>query len=137
MVFSPGSVGQVSLSAIDASGVGDDQALRRQVRELRVRRRGVHLRLAELGQRAVDLGEQLEAAQGATLAQAAGALDLLGCGHPGGPLGFRERPPAGGHAVRMPRMLIWAGVRGLAGMASVRLIWPNWPGLRDVQATFT
>src|ERR1035437_10252637 len=41
--------------------VGDDQALRRQVCELRPERWSVHLVLAELCERAVDLGEQLEA----------------------------------------------------------------------------
>src|ERR1019366_3714512 len=29
--------------------------------------------------------------------------------------------------VRMPRVIICDGLRGLAGMASARLIWPNWP----------
>ena len=29
--------------------------------------------------------------------------------------------------VRMPRVVICDGLRGLAGMARARLIWPNWP----------
>src|ERR1035441_5826171 len=97
MVFAPGSVGQASLSATSPR-VGDGEAGRRQVGELRMLRRRVHLGLAELDQRAVDLGEQQEAAEGAALAQTAGALRLLGRDHPGGPLDFLERAPAGGDA---------------------------------------
>ena len=83
-----------------ATRVGDDQARRRQGRELRTGRRGVHLGLAEPDEGAVDLGEQQEAAQGATLAQTAVAFGLLGGGHPGGPLRFLEGPPAGGYPAK-------------------------------------
>ena len=127
MVFVAGVGRAGQLERDHASRVGDDQVLRRQGGELRLRRRCVHLVLAELGQGAVDLGEQQEAAEGAVLAQTAVALGLLGRGHPGGPLGLLERPPAGRHLLRMVRTVICAGVRGLAGMASARLIWPNWP----------
>ena len=128
MVFWPGLLGQVSFSAMTPSVLVMTRFWRRQVGELRMRRRRVHLLLAELGEGAVDLGEQQEAAQGATLAQTAVALGLLGGGHPGGPLGSVERPPAGGHAAEIgARRSICAAVRGLAGMASARLIWPNWP----------
>src|ERR1039458_3545904 len=82
-----------------APGVGDAEARGRQVGELRMLRRRVHLGLAELDQRAVDLGEEQEAAEGAALAETAVALRLLGCGHPGGPLHFLERAPAGGDAL--------------------------------------
>ena len=97
MVLSAGSPGQVELEGDDAAGVGDEQILRRQCRELRLRRRGVHLGLAELGQGAVDLGEQEEPAEGPALVQAGIAHGVLGRGYPGGPLGLLERPPAGGH----------------------------------------
>jgi len=55
------------------------------------------LGLTELGQSAVDLGEQEEPAEGAVLIQAGIAHGVLGRGYPGGPLGLPERPPAGGH----------------------------------------
>src|ERR1019366_9315089 len=74
------------LEGDDSHRVGDDQALRRQVRELRPERWSVHLGLAELCERAVDLGEQLKAAEGAALAEAAVALDRGGCLHPLDPL---------------------------------------------------
>ena len=57
----------------------------------------IHLVLAELGQRAVDLGEQQEAAEVATLVQARVALGLFGGGHPGDPLDLLECPPPGRH----------------------------------------
>jgi hypothetical protein len=137
MVFSPGLVGQVSLSAITPAVLVMTRFCGARSGNCGLSRRGVHLVLAELGQRAVDLGEQQEAAEGATLAQAAVALGFLGGGHPGGPLGFLERPPAGGHAAEVVahgHLCRGARVGGdgerpadLAELAS----------LRDVQATFT
>src|SRR5271169_2734000 len=87
--------GAGELERDDASSVGDDESLRGEVGEERVLRRRDHLSLAELDQGAVDFGEELEAAQNAILAQARAAFDLLGSGHPGDALGFRESPPTG------------------------------------------
>src|ERR1039457_7133928 len=117
--------------------VGDDQALRRQVRELRPERWSVHLVLAELCEGAVDLGEQLEAAEGAALAEAGVALDCGGCLHPLDPLGFCGRPPPGRHATEIVahvhlrrRARIFGDGEGPADLAELA-------SLRDVQATFT
>src|SRR5208282_1369141 len=116
--------------------VGDDQVLRREVRELRPERWSVHLVLAELCERAVDLGEQLEAAEGAILAQTAGALHRGGCLHPLDPLGFRERPPLRrytaevvAHAHLRARARIGGDGERPADLAELA-------SLRDVQATF-
>src|ERR1035441_6192188 len=100
-------------------------------------RRGVHLGLAELRQRAVDLGEQQEAAEGATLAQTAGALSLLDRDHPGGPLRFLERAPAGGDALEgVAHLHLCRGARvGGDGESAADLA--ELARYRHVQATFT
>src|ERR1019366_194417 len=81
-----------------ATRIGDGEILRRQGGELRTRRRRDHLLLAKLGERAVDLVEQLEACQRAALAQPTGAVDSAGCGGPGRPLRFLETAPGRGDA---------------------------------------
>ena len=128
MVFSPGSPRQASSRATAPRRVGDDQALRRQVRELGPERWRVHLVLAELCERAVDLGEQLEPAEGATLAETAGALEPAVAASIHSTLwGSVSTRHLAATRLRLSRTVICATERGLAGMASVRLIWPNWP----------
>jgi len=61
----------------------------------------------------------------AILAQAGVALGFFGGGHPGRPLGFLERAPTGRHAAEDGADAHLGVVRGLEGMARVRLIWPN------------
>src|ERR1035437_79103 len=80
-----------------ATSIGDDETLRCQVGEHRTSRRRIHLVLAELREREIDLVEQLLARQRAT-AQTAGALDATGRGAPGSPFGLLERAPARAHA---------------------------------------
>ena len=99
--------------------------------------RGVRLVLAELGEGAVDLAEEQEAAEGTILAQAAVAPDFRGCGHPGGSLGFLQSPPGGRNSAKvgtdghLPRGARVGGNGQRATDLAERAI------LRDVQTAFT
>jgi len=99
----------------------------RERRELGLRWGRIDLGPSELDQGAVDLGEEQESAQGTTLAQTGPTHGRLSGCHPGEPLGLQKSAPAGGHGTEGRTDPICDGVRGLAGMASARLIWPNWP----------
>ena len=87
MVFVARVGGAGELEGDHAAGVGDDQALRGEVREDRGCRGRNHLGLAEQGQGAVDLVEQLGTRQRTTLAEARVAPGVLGRGYPGRALG--------------------------------------------------
>ena len=137
MVFAPGSVGQVSLSAITPAVLVMTRFCGARSGNCGCAGGRVHLLLAELGEGAVDLGEQQEAAEGAILAQTGGALGLLGGGHPGGPLGFLERPPAGGHAAEVGADAHLRRGAGVGGDGERAADLAELASLRDVQTAFT
>src|ERR1017187_7805297 len=132
-----GRNGAAQLERNHAIRVGDVEAGGTQVGELRTFRRRVHRVAAELSQRAVNLAEQQEPAEGATLTQTAAALRALARGHPGGPLRFRERPPTSGHAAEdVANRHLRRGSR-VAGDGESAAELAERAGLRDVQATFS
>ena len=137
MVLSPGSVGQVSLRATTPAVLVMSRFC--GARSANCGRIGgvVHRGLAELCERAVDLGEQLEPAEGAILAQTAGALHGGGGGHPLGPLGFSERPPLRRYAAEVVAHAHLRTRARIGGDGERPADLAELASLRDVQATFT
>ena len=78
-----------------------------------------------------------EPAEGAILVQAGVAHGVLGRGHPGGPLGLLERPPAGGHVAEVVAHGHLRRRARIGNMASRPADLAELAILRDVQATFT
>jgi len=136
MVFVPGSAGQVSFSVMTPALLAMTRFWGARSGELGLDRRGDHLVLTELGEGAVDLGEQLETAEVAILAQPGVALGFLGGGHPGRPLGFLERAPTARHAAEDGAHAHLGRGAGVGGDGESAADLAELASLRHVQATF-